>query len=180
MALATLSSGERSPTRTVRISLGVAVAEFRKRANEIGTRNQTVGTTKPVIAIRFRRQNDRVIAIGVVMNLHPCHGNSPFVTATLASENASQIGVYHHRGVSSASHQQLLFNGRIHHYPAYQSSAQTPHHETLSNEKPHPHYRADLPDATIRHSQYEIPSAELRLPDLQRGNGTGTETANHP
>jgi hypothetical protein len=142
-----------------------------------------VGTTKLVIAIPIRRQNDRVVATGVVMNLHHLYrGNSPFAIVNLDNENASQSAVYRHRGVSSASLHHLLTalcNGRILHYPASQSSVQPPHHERPSSENPHPHH-GYFPDATTRRFQYEIRSAELRLPDLQRENGTGTEIANRP
>lgn len=73
----------------------------------------------------------------------------------------------------------VLCNERILHNPASQSSVQIPHHETLSSEKRHPHH-AYFPDVTTRLFQYEIRSAELRLPDLQCENGTGNAIANRP
>lgn len=116
--------------------------------------SQTVVTTKLVLAIPFRRQNDRVVATRILLNLHHlCRGNLLSTITSLDSKNVSQTTVYRHWGVSSVSVHELSpfphssCNGTILHNPMSQSSVQIPHHELLSSEKHHPGH-IYFPDVT--------------------------------
>lgn len=139
LAPETLSSEEELLTTTRHISRARVAAEQRC-ANEIGTRNQIAGGTRPEVEITRLWQSGRVIVTGAVPTLHLYHG-SPLSGSMSDNANARQIGACLLPAESNGSclcrrRFTTLTYAKLRHYPAGQlSGVQTLRHGNRLSEK---------------------------------------------
>src|SRR6266851_4399497 len=139
MAPETPSSEERLLTTTGHISRALLVVELQRHANEIGTRNQTAGRTRPEDVTPRLWRSGRAIATGAVRTLHFYHGSPLFASVTNCA-SASRIGACRPQDASSENCLcpppfTVLTNTKIHHYFADRRSVRTLHHGSRLSEK---------------------------------------------
>ena len=139
LAPETLLSEEKLQTTTRHISR-VRVTAEQRCANEIGTRNQNAGRTRPKVEIPHLWRSGRVIVTGAVPTLHLYHGSPPSGRVS-DSANARQIGACLLPDESNGNRLcRRLFTtviyAKVRHYPADQlSGVQTLRHGNRLSEK---------------------------------------------